>query len=243
MKIDTSNSQRFIAAYNSIDYALRTVYDIKRATGFSDAVRRAANNNAAIRKFEDDLIDYGRLRNSIVHNSGKTMAEPHLDVVERIEHIAKVLVTPPLAITTGRRSTTNVEAGVNVAAAITKHYETSYRNLPIIKNKAIVGVSNLTYIADMLAEIVHNKKSVDDYINKTTVEEFLRRKDGIEYYVIAKEDLTVSEALTLFSSNRRLACILFTPSGCNYEVPTGILTTADIIELNAILDIYDVKAD
>ena len=40
-----------------------------------------------LRKYEDELIDFSRLRNAIVHQSApdKVIAEPHLDVVEKIE--------------------------------------------------------------------------------------------------------------------------------------------------------------
>ena len=61
------NSARFLSAYNTIDYSLRTIFNQKRSTSFSDAVRRASKQNSLVAKFEDDLIDFGRLRNSIVH--------------------------------------------------------------------------------------------------------------------------------------------------------------------------------
>lgn len=36
-----SNARRFLDAYNNIDYALKTRYNINRSTGFSDLVRKA----------------------------------------------------------------------------------------------------------------------------------------------------------------------------------------------------------
>ena len=62
-----NNSRRFIDAYNRIDKALHNRFGFKPSMSYSDAVRRAAAINSVVRKYEDDLIDYGRLRNAIVH--------------------------------------------------------------------------------------------------------------------------------------------------------------------------------
>ena len=85
------NSKRFIDAYNNIDYALKTRYNLNRAMGFSDLIRKSVSMNYVVRKYEDDLIDYGRLRNAIVHNNNEdfVIAEPHDSVVENIEHIGR----------------------------------------------------------------------------------------------------------------------------------------------------------
>ena len=68
-----SNATRFIAAYNQIDYSLRAIYGFKRSMSFSDVIRRSVVLNSVVRKYEDDLIDFGRLRNAIIHNGTKNM--------------------------------------------------------------------------------------------------------------------------------------------------------------------------
>ena len=90
-----SNATRFVNAYNQIDYSLRTQYNFKRSMNFSDLIRRSVLVNHVVRKYEDDLIDYGRLRNAIIHRSNDniTIAEPHDSVVENIEKIAKQFAT------------------------------------------------------------------------------------------------------------------------------------------------------
>ena len=81
-----SNALRFINAYNQIDQTLRAVYNFKRNITFSDMIRRAVSLNSIVRRYEDKLIDYARLRNAIIHNSNeeRIIAEPHDDVVEEI---------------------------------------------------------------------------------------------------------------------------------------------------------------
>ena len=95
-----TNAERFLTAYNNIDYGLRTIYGFKRSMSFSDVVRRSVVLNSVVRKYEDDLIDYGRLRNAIIHqgNHKFIIAEPHDDIVENIERLAELITEPPLAI-------------------------------------------------------------------------------------------------------------------------------------------------
>ena len=77
-KKDLTNAQRFIQAYNNIDYTIRTRYNLNRSMGFSELIRRSVALNYIVRRYEDDLIDFGRLRNAIVHgNEDFIMAEPH----------------------------------------------------------------------------------------------------------------------------------------------------------------------
>lgn len=84
---ENSNAMRFITAYNTIDNALRSIYNFKRSMTYADMIRRASNLNYVVRKYEDKLIDYGRLRNAIVHSSYEdvVIAEPHIDVLEEFE--------------------------------------------------------------------------------------------------------------------------------------------------------------
>ena len=79
--------------------------------GFSDLIRKAASLNYTIRKYEDDLIDYGRLRNAIIHNSDDfVIAEPHDSVVENIEHIG-VIAGAMIGAVLGNKNTYLVKRG------------------------------------------------------------------------------------------------------------------------------------
>ena len=88
-KLEKTRAERFIECFNKIDYALRTKYNLNRSMSFSDLIRKCVALNYVVRKYEDDLIDYGRLRNAIVHHSSskKIIAEPHEDVVVQFEKI------------------------------------------------------------------------------------------------------------------------------------------------------------
>ena len=93
---NSSNAKRFINCYNLIDSALRMQGDMKRSISYTEAVRRAARTNTIVSKYEDKLIDYGRLRNAIVHSNNDEfiIAEPHTSVVEDYEKITSLIITP-----------------------------------------------------------------------------------------------------------------------------------------------------
>lgn len=235
------NSTRFISAYNSIDYALRTIYNQKRSTSFSDAVRRAAKENSMVAKFEDKLIDYSRLRNSIVHtgNVDYVLAEPHDEVTEEIERIEKLLTTPPRALSVARKQNiVSVEHTETIADALKLMHGTGYKNLPVFKNETIIGVANLNYIAVSIAKQVFEKKDVNEFILNTKIDDVLKDNETEPYFTIKSEKLTIDEALTLFYENRKLLSIIITKNGTFLEKPIGILTLGDIIELNKIIDEY-----
>jgi len=100
-----TNAERFLSAYNNIDYTLKSRYDFSRSMGFSDLIRKCVVLNYIVRKNEDKLVDYGRLRNAIVHNNDDfIIAEPHDSVVEDIERLEKLITKMDLsALQMGRR--------------------------------------------------------------------------------------------------------------------------------------------
>ena len=74
---ENKNAKRFINAYNRLDQGLRDIYSIKRSLNYSDMIRKVASVNTVVQKFEEDLIDYGRLRNAIVHGSCEEIIAEH----------------------------------------------------------------------------------------------------------------------------------------------------------------------
>ena len=54
--------------------------------------------------------------------------------------------------------------------------------------------------------------------------------------------MTIEKALNLFYIGRKLNVIIITPNGGYNERPIGIITTADILDMNAVLENYEVDA-
>lgn len=236
-----SNSVRFIGCYNLIDQTLKIQGRLKKSVSYTEAVRRMSNTNSLVRKYEEELVDFGRLRNAIVHSADPTqvIAEPHLDVVEKYEKIAKLITKPPLAINTvSKRVVGCVEYNVKLKNVIEYGYKTGFSNIPIFKDGMLIGVSNGQKILDVMGKKIYEKQNITEYMEKTDIQDVIKEFDNLNYYAIVSEKVTLEIILSMFSENRKLSVVLITKTGSLLETPIGIITTSDIMEINTVLDDY-----
>lgn len=243
MNNDISNATRFINAYNQIDQSLRSIYNFRRSMSFNDMVRRCVPLNSLVRKFEDKIIDYGRLRNAIVHNSKeeRIIAEPHNDVVEEFEYIAKVISEPPLVIQEiANRNILVLDYDISIKKALETVAQSGFKCIPVCKDEVLCGVITPNRVVDFLGTVLLNEQNLDNYISRAPINAMINNGDEGKLFEIKSTSLTVEEALNLFYSNRKLQAIIITRTGSNHERPVGILTVANIIDLNKAVEDYDI---
>ncbi len=235
------NSTRFITAYNQIDYALRTIYSFKRSMSFSDLIRRCVVLNSVVRKYEEDLIDFGRLRNAIVHTGNKkyTIAEPHDEIVEKIEKLAKLITEPPLAIDrVGNREVITLANTVKIGEAMSLISRTGYGNLPIYAEEKLIGVLNARKLLTVLGNKVAEGVDLQQFVSTTSVGEIIEDMGDDYYFMIADKNISIDVAMNSFENNRKLLVILITKDGKDTSKPLSIISTADIVDMKKILDVY-----
>ena len=232
-------AERFLKAYNQLDYTIKNLYNFKRGMPFSDCIRRAVPLNSVIRKFEDELVDYSRLRNAIVHstqNDDEIIAVPKKEVVEKLEHITKLVCTPPKVYdTVCQKDVLCVESDVSIQKTISLIAKSGYSNIPVIKNDEILGVANGQKILNKIGDVINDNGDVCRYISQTKIEEIITNSN---FYAIANKNATISDILDMFNENRKLTVILITPNGNYLEMPIGIVTVSDILDINKILENY-----
>lgn len=236
-----SNAKRFLDAYNNIDYALKTRYNFNRAMGFSDLIRKSVVMNYVVRKYEDVLIDYGRLRNAIIHNNNENfiIAEPHDSVVEDIERIEKLLTTPPKVLdAVCRKNVLITYAGKSMREVITLMASSNFSNIPVYKNDKLIGVANGQKILNSMGQFLISGGKCSTFLDNVQIEDMLSELKDSNYYVVKKADCTIEEALDEFDKNHKLLAILFTKNGENTEMPLGIMTGANVVEAQKILENY-----
>lgn len=236
-----SNAKRFINAFNDIDYALRTQLGFKRSMGFSDMIRRAASLNHLVRKYEDDLIDYGRLRNAIIHNSDdeKIIAEPHDEVTLKIEALANLIQTPPKVLDVlDVKDVFTISYDVSIKDTIVMMSSTKFSNIPIYKNGELIGVANGQKILDALGEYMSNNDNLEDFVKNNPIEIITNNMNFTNYYMVLHAGVTIDHVLNEFLNNRKLLVIILTKTGTMKEPPIGIITSSDYMELNKILENY-----
>ena len=236
-----TNAERFLIAYNSIDHSLRNQYNFKRAMAFTDMIRRCVIINSVVRKYEDDLIDYSRLRNAIVHsgNESDIIAEPHTNVVEKLEHIAKLICTPPRAVDSiCKKDVLVVNARDTVKSVVEMISKSGYSNLPVYENDKLIGIANGQRLLDAIGKAMLNSRKIDEFCQNMTIGEIVSNQISDTYFALADENITLEQALNTFYRNRKVLVILITKNGSDFEKPLGIVSVADIMDINSILENY-----
>ncbi len=233
------NAKRFISAYNRLDQGLRDIYSIKRSLSFSDMIRKVATVNTVVAKFEEELIVYGRLRNSIVHGVGEEIiAEPNTSVVEELEKIARLINTPPKVVDCLKpRQVYSVTGETSLKQVVTEMGKSGYSVVPVYISETLVGVINRKMIVDTIFKIIDSGKDIDEAIDLpvSTITEIFNETS---HYEVAPSTLTVENLLYMFGQNRKLSSVVITENGNYNEKPKAVVVSADIIDLNKILDNY-----
>lgn len=233
------NGKRFIAAYNRLDQGLRDIYSIKRSLTFSDMIRKVATVNTVVAKFEEDLIDYGRLRNAIVHRSSdEIIAEPNTAIVEKLERIARLINTPPRVVDSLRpRQVYSVSGDTTLKEVIVSMGKSGYSVVPVYISETLVGVINRKMIVDSLEKIISSGDDLDEKID-LPVSKCIDVFNETSHYEVAPITLTVENLLYMFGQNRKLSSVILTENGNYNEPPKAVVVSADIIDLNKVLDNY-----
>ena len=236
-----SNAVRFINAYNTIDQSIRAIYNFRRNISFADMIRRSVPLNSVVRRYEDKLIDYARLRNAIIHNSTdeRVIAEPHDDVVLEMERIAELISTPPLVLQCiPRKDVYILDGATPLKRAIEITAATGYRAIPVYWEERLIGVVHNGRLVEVLGQCITNGGDLSQFCESTPIKDVVQESDIDMTYTIRSEKLTVQEALDIFYNNRKILAIIITKKGNFLERPISIVTMGDIIDLNKIVDDY-----
>ena len=229
------NAKRFITAYNRLDQGLRDIYSIKRSLTFSDMIRKVATVNTVVAKFEEDLIDYGRLRNAIVHRSDdEIIAEPNTSVVEKLEKIARLINTPPKVVECLKpRQVYSVSGDTSLREVVIEMGKSGYSVVPVYISETLVGVINRKMIVDSLANFLGSKSKLEDKLSEP-ISKSLDIFNETNHYEVAPVTLTVENLIYMFAQNRKLSSVILTENGNYNEPPMAVVVSADIIDLNKI---------
>lgn len=233
------NATRFISAYNRLDQGLRDIYSIKRTLNFADMIRKVASVNTVVAKFEEDLIDYGRLRNAIVHKSGdEIIAEPNIEVVEKLEKIARIINTPPRVIDCIKPRKVFTACGdTQLKDVIREMKKDGYSIVPVYIAQTLVGVINRKMVVEGIGKFIEENKDIDEAI-KEPVAQCLDIFNETNHYEVAPTSITIENLLYMFQQNRKLSSVILTENGNFNEPAIAVLVSADLIDLNTILDNY-----
>ncbi len=229
-----SNATDFISAYNTVDARMRTMYRGKGSLQFVDLVRRCAEFNSTIRKYEDELLSFAKLRNAIVHESNREriIAEPCDDVTELFMHIAEMLSRPPKLGSLRPVNVTGIEGERTLAEAVVLMSERHYSNLPVYMAGKLVGMLNNRRIVRVVGRALRDGADVEETL-AMSCRDAVDEADMVKYYKLLTAENTVQEAVDAFGENRKLFAVLVTGTGGDL---TNLLTASDLPRLMKLLE-------
>ena len=238
---DLKNAGEFINSYNKIDSQLRDLYGFKPSQPFTDVVRRCAEKNSVVRRYENDLADYARLRNAIVHQStdGRINAVPCDDVVENIQRIERLLCTPPtLGETLKDKKIVSIEDTISLKQAILLISRTGFSNLPVYRGGRMVGIVNNRRIIAELGAVIEAGRGVDAYLAETPVGDILSETDLFIYYKFLGKKNTLQDVLAAFEENKKLLAVAVSEKGKAGERIVNFITPADLVQISKMMEDY-----
>ncbi len=195
----------------------------------------STNRNHAVRQYEDDLKEFGDLRNAIVHErSGhRVIAEPNDEAVRTMERIADLLVDPPRVGELFRRRVFHVESDEPIGRAVKVMLDESYSQIPVYDGDEFVGLLTTNTVGRWLGSCVEDEIFG---LEETRIADVLQYTEDEDNYVFLGRRETLFEALQAFASyeerGKRLEAILITEHGKPSQSLLGIITIWDVPKIH-----------
>lgn len=229
-----SQSERFETAFNRIHKALKKSVKNAKTDKFTDLVYKG-KNHAFIRYYEHDLSQFAKLRNAIVHEKieeGYYIAEPHNDIIEKIESIAEEFEKPQSALSIATKPVFYFQEEdklADVLAAIKKH---SHSQFPVYN--ADDEYAWLLTSAEIVKYLANHFSDDKMDLNHVKVGELYH--GGTKHHIVfVSQDSSVFEIEDIFEEyqgkNKKIEAVLITKTGSEKEQPNGIITPWDLLEV------------
>ena len=242
MKIGTEAglSQRFEAAFNQIHRWLRTNMKDVHSDKFSLLLSKSAQRHSIMGRFHDELYQYSKLRNAIVHNKYEPdfyIAEPHHKIVERIEMIANLLNKPKIALSIAITPVFYYYEDSPLRDVLKILQRFSYSQFPIYHRQE--GYKWLLTPDAIVSWMSENLPENPDDLNQVKLEKLLPYKSKKN-----KQITFVGKTANIFDvedrfedsylNNNKLEAVIITENGKTTEKPLGIVTPWDLVEIDAV---------
>ena len=242
--MDYGNAARFLNCYNKIESQLKLLYNERPTQNFTDLVKRCTDRNLTVRRYENELVDYGKLRNAIVHRTGSEelfIANPSDEVVETIEFIAKQLCDPPrIADAFKVKPLAKVFADKPLLTAVEEFAATCKKSIVVYDHGKTAGVLNTYYVFRLIAERAARGESVTEFLKNTPCGDVLDARQ-LEHYVFLSGEATVFDVFAAFERQKELYAVIVTENGTPEEKALLVLTPSDFPAINRCLEAYSAK--
>lgn len=229
------NSDRFLLAFNRINHTLRGIVGAKDFIPFFRLIDQAKKKSALVRKYEDDLRSYADLRNAIVHHRTSmefVIAEPHPDVVRRIELIDKRLAKPKLVGQIFQKKVFSFQTTDSLKNTLDLIQNKKFTQFPVYEGTEFRGLITTVGITNWLATSVTSNQ-IPNYI--PTLNDILSHEKNRVNYKFVSKYITIYDAEDIFKQGvergKRFEALLITEHGKSNQKLIGMVTPMDIMKV------------
>lgn len=227
-------SERFETAFNHIHVQLKRLVRHYDSDAFMELLHSASARYAVIRTYFQDLKQFARLRNAIVHEKTKRdfyIAEPHLETVLRIEEISRKVSAPPLALTISTREVIHFSLDTPITRVFACIREFGYDQYPIYQGNEFQGLLTENGILSWISK--HISEDTISFQNIAVSDVLQEESQHTVHFV--KRQTDIFEIENLFADRQKdkvkVEAILITKTGNPDELPLGIITSWDLTKL------------
>ncbi|WP_251009528.1 CBS domain-containing protein [Bacillus sp. ISL-39] len=227
-------SGKFETAFNRIHKALKEMVKGTDSDAFVELLYSGYKNHSLVRKYKSELHQFAKLRNAIVHervNADYYIAEPHIEVVERIEEIAREFEKPQTALSIATSPVFYYYEDAYLKDVLKVINKFDFTRFPVYdKDDKYVALLTSTEIIQWLAK--HFSDSVVHF-EDVRVKELLTK--GKNYFVTF-----VDEAASLYhieelferyhTRGKKLQAVIITETGDRHGKPIGVITPWDLLD-------------
>lgn len=227
-------SGKFETAFNRIHKALREMVKETESDAFVELLYSGYKNHSLIRKYKSELHQFAKLRNAIVHervNADYYIAEPHIEVVERIEEICREFEKPQTALSIATSPVFYYYEDAYLKDVLKVINKFDFTRFPVYdKEDKYIALLTSTEIIKWMAkyfssEVIH--------FEDVRIKDLLRK--GKNYFVtFVKEDASLYEIEELFeryhTRGKKLQAVIITETGDRHGKPIGVITPWDLLD-------------
>jgi CBS domain-containing protein len=231
------NSTEFLSTYDELDEYMRNQLNVDDNIPHRNLIERLAKKNNIFSKYKDNLIDFAKLRNAIVHNPYRSfadpIAEPHDKIVELYRNIKIKIINPPKALDVAvlLKNIFCAQPTDNVMQVMQVMSENTFSHVPVVRNGRVLGIFSqyavFTYLVKNQSVCLTGNIMIKDFEEFTALE----RHDA-EYFEFVSRDALASEIEFMFrkrkDNQKRLGVVFVTESGSQTEKLLGMITAVDL---------------
>ncbi len=226
------NSKRFLDAFVQIEMYFKKELS-NPPFGFTQMLHILSSKNPMVNYHLIDLLEFAQLRNALVHNRSSNLeaiAEPHDEIVEKIESIAKDLNNPKKISDLNLQTVFTTTAHENIQKLAEIQEKNNYSVVPVYEQGRYMGLVH--------AKLYQKAFTLKDEIK--TVSDLLKYEDKNSRLLFLPYDTSLRELVQryfdLHEKGKGLLAVIISENGYMNEKPLGLITQADLPKILEMLE-------